>query len=140
MFSNDNDVPQHNCSPIDNIDYTKKNILNYLNKDLVEQIENSPPNTNENNEHWINDNFMLNVSEEGGQKKKKQKKKKNFTEREGDWTCFECKNLNFAFRKKCNRCKVPKNISDEKHENFMQNVLNIITENEKKRVASNDSK
>lgn len=25
--------------------------------------------------------------------------------REGDWICFNCHNLNFSFRKKCNRCK-----------------------------------
>lgn len=26
--------------------------------------------------------------------------------REGDWVCFNCNNLNFSFRKKCNRCKM----------------------------------
>ena len=26
--------------------------------------------------------------------------------REGDWICLNCNNLNFSFRKKCNRCKV----------------------------------
>lgn len=25
--------------------------------------------------------------------------------REGDWICLNCSNLNFSFRKKCNRCK-----------------------------------
>jgi hypothetical protein len=25
--------------------------------------------------------------------------------RDGDWICFNCNNLNFSFRKKCNRCK-----------------------------------
>lgn len=25
--------------------------------------------------------------------------------REGDWVCLNCNNLNFSFRKKCNRCK-----------------------------------
>lgn len=37
------------------------------------------------------------------------KKMKHFVEREGDWTCQNCKNLSFAFRKECNRCKLPKN-------------------------------
>lgn len=23
-----------------------------------------------------------------------------------DWVCVKCNNLNFSFRKKCNRCKV----------------------------------
>ena len=36
------------------------------------------------------------------------KKSKPFTEREGDWICKNCKNLNFAFRNECNRCKMPK--------------------------------
>ena len=26
--------------------------------------------------------------------------------RQGDWVCLQCHNLNFSFRKKCNRCKV----------------------------------
>jgi len=25
--------------------------------------------------------------------------------RDGDWVCYNCNNLNFSFRKKCNRCK-----------------------------------
>ena len=44
------------------------------------------------------------------------KKIKPFIEREGDWTCKNCKNLNFAFRKECNRCKFPKNKIGEKFE------------------------
>lgn len=36
------------------------------------------------------------------------RKQKPFTEREGDWICNNCKNLNFAFRVECNRCKLPK--------------------------------
>ena len=36
------------------------------------------------------------------------RKQKPFTEREGDWICKCCKNLNFAFRVECNRCKLPK--------------------------------
>ena len=29
-------------------------------------------------------------------------------ERKGDWICQICNNLNFSFRTKCNRCKIPK--------------------------------
>ena len=36
------------------------------------------------------------------------KKQKPFTERTGDWICKICKNLNFAFRQECNRCKLPR--------------------------------
>ena len=50
---------------------------------------------------------------------KYQKKKRHFTERNGDWICNNCKNLNFAFRQECNRCKFTKkevNESDAKKE------------------------
>ena len=32
--------------------------------------------------------------------------KTNSTSRQGDWVCLQCNNLNFSFRKKCNRCKL----------------------------------
>ena len=35
-------------------------------------------------------------------------KKKTFHEREGDWICNFCNNINFSFRNKCNRCKALK--------------------------------
>ena len=41
------------------------------------------------------------------------RKQKPFTEREGDWICNSCKNLNFAFRVECNRCKLPKGADDK---------------------------
>jgi hypothetical protein len=28
--------------------------------------------------------------------------------KEGDWVCFNCRNLNYSFRNVCNRCKIPK--------------------------------
>lgn len=66
-----------------------------------------------------------------GKKRIKNKKtQRNFTEREGDWTCFNCKNLNFSFRKKCNRCKVLKCWSDNQHENYLQSILTIIENNQ----------
>ena len=34
--------------------------------------------------------------------------KKLFVQREGDWDCMKCKNMNFAFRAHCNRCKCSK--------------------------------
>ena len=41
------------------------------------------------------------------------KKHKPFTERAGDWVCYKCKNLNFAFRVMCNRCHLAKNESEK---------------------------
>ena len=55
------------------------------------------------------------------------KKKKVLIERTGDWLCPKCKNLNFAFRLKCNRCQLSKGqtpqISNEQNQN--QGQINI---------------
>ena len=68
--------------------------------------------------------------------RKKKKQKKNFEVREGDWTCYFCKNLNFSFRKKCNRCGVNKDYSESQHDKCMEHVLSIIKDNERKRKES----
>lgn len=44
--------------------------------------------------------------------------KKSF-ERDGDWTCQRCQNLNFSFRYACNKC----NLSHEASQS-MQNIYN----------------
>ena len=56
------------------------------------------------------------------------KKARPFTERAGDWICKNCKNLNFAFRNECNRCKMLKKdcveIIKNKEENTNENKSN----------------
>lgn len=54
------------------------------------------------------------------------RKTKVFTEREGDWVCNNCKNLNFAFRVECNRCHLPKGSTEKKEvpENVKENKEN----------------
>ncbi len=49
------------------------------------------------------------------------RKQKPFTEREGDWICNNCKNLNFAFRVECNRCKLPKGSDSKSNSNEENN-------------------
>jgi len=34
------------------------------------------------------------------------------SERVGDWVCTSCNNLNFSFRKICNRCKISRDVSE----------------------------
>ena len=63
----------------------------------------------------INSNdYLFNIKIESTKKKKEErrKKKNNFVKREGDWICYKCKNLNFAFRSFCNKCKLPKKESE----------------------------
>lgn len=56
------------------------------------------------------------------------KKIKPFVERKGDWVCKKCKNLNFAFRQECNRCKISKKEAmeiEEKKEEMIKEQKNF---------------
>lgn len=53
------------------------------------------------------------------------KKNKYFIGRTGDWFCNNCKNLNFAFRTVCNRCKLPKPNESEKKETNDEKANNL---------------
>ena len=57
--------------------------------------------------------------------KKKEKKKKKFIQKEGDWVCYDCKNINFSFRKKCNRCKLLKEESETKFSEAEKRILKL---------------
>jgi len=75
---------------------------------------------NNNNQKFKENNFenMAKEENENGLKLKptnrqipktdSKKIKKPFIEREGDWVCLQCKNLNFSFRVSCNRCQISK--------------------------------
>jgi len=65
----------------------------------------------------------LNAAEENS-------KKSHFVERQGDWVCTRCKNLNFSFRIMCNRCKISKTESEMIYEGHMHNIYNLIKYNE----------
>ena len=57
--------------------------------------------------------------------KYQKKKSRPFIERQGDWVCKYCRNLNFAFRNECNRCKLLKKVcletEEQNEENDMKN-------------------
>lgn len=101
----------------------------------VEIEEEVIPN-NQSNQKICNNKFMLN-NKQGNVIKKKKPKKKKLNERDGDWTCFKCKNLNFAFRSFCNRCQMLKDQSDYEHDAFMNNLLQMINQNESLRQQEN---
>ena len=76
----------------------------------------------------VNDEFpALNKEKDSTTKKKensnqnlksilKRKKIKQGIFRDGDWDCPRCRNINFAFRKQCNKCGLPKQKGDQQNE------------------------
>ena len=73
------------------------------------KLRNTEQNNKQNNNKKETLNNGKNKFDNG--KKNKQKNKKFFEVREGDWRCSNCNNLNFSFRNKCNRCSLPKELS-----------------------------
>lgn len=69
--------------------------------------------------------IFFNKIQNYGLNKENKKKNKPFIEREGDWICKICKNLNFAFRLECNRCKIPKDSESKIIRNVDINSMNI---------------
>jgi ABC-type proline/glycine betaine transport system permease subunit len=49
-----------------------------------------------------------------------------FSERIGDWVCYNCDNLNFAFRIVCNRCQLPKQMHNNMKWMITINTLYIL--------------
>ena len=62
--------------------------------------------------------------------KYQKKKTRPFTERQGDWICKFCKNLNFAFRNECNRCGLQKKdcleTVKQSEENENKNIVKML--------------
>jgi hypothetical protein len=58
------------------------------------------------------------------------KKKRQFAERQGDWVCMKCKNLNFSFRVICNRCQLPKSESEALYMEHMNNLKKLNKQND----------
>lgn len=59
---------------------------------------------------------------------KSKKGNKHFVERKGDWECPSCKNMNFSFRKKCNRCKCDKKTCEKQYNILTNNLLSMLKE------------
>ena len=125
---------------IDITNAPKKRLQEYLNSDLLDELE-KEPSTNEKFDDTLVNN--LNEPKPMIQPQKSyqpyQKKKKNFEIREGDWNCFDCHNLNFSFRVKCNRCGLAKEMSDKKCEEYKMNMMrNMMNNNNANYFNSNN--
>ena len=57
---------------------------------------------------------------------KKKRKKQEFEEREGDWPCYRCKNINFSFRDKCNKCLFSKFESEKKFQEVGETLIKFV--------------
>ena len=66
------------------------------------------------------------------EKYSKKGKKKRIVEREGDWECLKCGNINFAFRKTCNKCGVKRKDAEKKNEIIAGKLLAMLISKEKK--------
>ena len=111
-FNYENRTKCNRCRKNKSPKINKSKIYNNNNKNVNVNVENN----NENKKNNSTSSFIVNNDK---------KSQKNFSERIGDWICFSCKNLNFAFRKLCNRCQLPKETSESLFQQF--NNINIIT-------------
>ena len=107
---------------IDITNAPKKRLQEYLNSDLLDELEKEPSTGGVVDDILVNN---LNEPKPMIQPQKSyqpyQKKKKNFEIREGDWNCFDCHNLNFSFRTVCNRCQLSKDESEDMLLNYQMN-------------------
>ena len=115
---------------IDITNAPKKRLQEYLNSDLLDELEKEPSTGGVVDDILVNN---LNEPKPMIQPQKSyqpyQEKKKNFESREGDWNCFDCHNLNFSFRVKCNRCGLSKEMSDKKCEEYKMNMMRSMMNN-----------
>ena len=125
---------------IDITNAPKKRLQEYLNSDLLDELEKEPSTGGVVDDILVNN---LNEPKPMIQPQRSyqpyQKKKKNFEIREGDWNCFDCHNLNFSFRVKCNRCGLSKEMSDKKCEEYKMNMMrNMMNNNNANYFNSNN--
>ena len=115
IMENKDVINQSSYIPIKMRTNTQKNYMEELNCDKnnkgfkTKDEENNPKIKFDNKK---NNNF-----------KKESKLKKHFEVRLGDWKCIKCNNLNFSFRTICNRCGLPKEITEQQKNLIFSNEM-----------------
>ena len=125
-------LPQFNKLNINNYSFIPNTILfkNFMKPNNYNQYYNNKNiqvsfNVQNNINYNINKDIIKN-------NEKKKKNKKEFTEREGDWLCYHCKNINFTFRNKFNKFHLLKEESEKKYTEAGQKILKWINLSKKK--------
>lgn len=115
--SNDNNNNNNNTPEINSCEHKEEikqkrqqdnNNNNHKVNNNQNDINNPSKNETTHNKFSSKNSHQYNFSHNNNEHFKR-KLNRPFTEREGDWICFKCKNLNFAFRTICNRCHEAKN-------------------------------
>ena len=91
-------------------------------------------NKNNHSFHHISNNNNSNKN-----RNKKNQKKKGYIEKEGDWPCYDCKNINFSFRDVCNRCRLPKEESEKKYREAGEKLIKLFIKNKNNEIHKNEN-
>ena len=128
-FQNEEQLKENN-----DVQFPMRQINYYNNGMLVNQLKNSNPllslinqnyeflpknfnNKNNNNFFTLSSNYNNNIKK---MNYNEYQKRKIYNKIKGnDWVCSFCKNLNYSFRVKCNRCGLNKGILDSQN-----NIMN----------------
>lgn len=114
MFEKNNYYENDNNSNNDK----ENNVQNDNLSKISTHINFPKPNINLNNPRNLGEHELC--YENSNLNFRKKKHNKDFKVRFGDWICPKCENLNFSFRKKCNRCGLSKE-KTEKNNNCNDN-------------------
>ena len=150
IINNENNEKEEEISNIKSTEKNSKESSTSLPSNLINQLDiNSEPfipkykysqskifNNQNHNNHLIyfynddNDNILFNIREKNyynkDKNKKNKKKKKTFVQKINDWFCYRCKNINFCFREKCNKCHLSKEESEIKYNEAGKKLLKLV--------------
>lgn len=115
--------PKYNCFPF--VICYNASYFGYKEKNKFGQIPLNYPNYYQNQKKNM---------------EKKKKKKVEFVEREGDWYCYRCKNINFSFRNKCNKCQLSKDESEKEFKQVGEALLKLADTSIYEKKSKDDSK